>query len=149
MNKILFCLLLLSSPLLADVSLSELMSPQDMKQTGVAKLTPQERGALERWIDQRFEIKTTAVPKPSTEAYQRLSLSLNVNGGRKLLLSDQSLWEVSPDDVDTASAWLSPVTIEIRPSDNPIYTSRLVNMDAEQTVKARRVNPVPTQESHQ
>lgn len=150
-KKIIYISFLLSAgTLAADVSLNQLMSPQDLQQTGVSKLTPQERAQLEKWIDARFEMKGTTQPAPNKPVpYSTLSLSLNVNGGRKLLLSDQSLYEVSPDDIDTASAWLSPVTIEIRPSDNTNYPYRLVNKDAEQSVKARKVPPTQTQESHQ
>jgi hypothetical protein len=66
-----------------------------------------------------------------------LTLSLNINGGKKLLLSDHSLYEIAPDDVNISSAWLSPVTIEVSSSGDPNYPEKLTNVDSGSSVRAK------------
>jgi hypothetical protein len=117
-----------SSQLLA-VSLDQMMTPAEKEKTGYASLTATQRQALDTWVGQHFVAKNPnaqGVKKENSNIeYSKLSLSLNVDNGQKLILSDNSEWEVSPDDVGTASLWLSPVIIQIMPSDDPIYTQRI------------------------
>ncbi len=133
MNRFIYALVL-TAPLLADVKLDVLM-PQDIQQqTGVANLNAQQKSALETWIDQNF------LPKPK-ERKAGLSLALNINDGRKLLLSDHSLYEVAPSDITIAAAWLSPIEIRIEASSNSTYPDKLVNVDTGASVSARCLTP--------
>jgi hypothetical protein len=131
MHMFIFSILLLAvSPLVAQVKLDQLMSQDDQQKTGVVNLDASQKSALESWIDQNF------TPKPKNEK-KSLSLALNLNGGKKLLLSDHSLYEVAPSDVSISSAWLSPIDIQIVPSEDPNYPVRLINTDTGVGVKAK------------
>ncbi len=127
--------LLVAAQANGEVNLSKMMTPEEQKMTGLTNLSPAQKKALEGWIDQNFMVKTEQM-----ENKEQLSLSLNINGGKKILLSDHSLYEIAPADVDTASVWLSPVTIEIQQSGDPDYPVKLVNLDANQSVKAKKLN---------
>ncbi|MFI5333986.1 MAG: hypothetical protein ACHQT8_02320 [Chlamydiales bacterium] len=128
-STILLCVAV-SAPLAAVVDLDQMMSPDDKKNTGFSSLTPSQKSALEIWIDQHFIVKSQK---------KQLSLSLNINGGKRLLLSDHSLYEIAPSDVATASAWLSPSIIDVVPSGDPNYPDKLLNNDTGVGVKAKRV----------
>ena len=135
MHKALILLLTTAAlPLVAQTSLDTLMTPQEKTATGVANLTSTQKSALENWIDKNY------TKKASTPEQKRIFLSLNINEGQKLLLSDQSLYEISPDDVNTAGGWLTPVRIEIAPSGDPQYPVFLTNTDSGSKVKARKVS---------
>lgn len=140
---------ILSTNQLLAVSLEQMMTPADKEKTGYSSLTASQRQALDTWVGQHFAPKSStaqgAKKDNSRIEYSKLSLSLNVDNGQRLILSDNSEWQVSPDDVDTASAWLSPVVIQIMPSDNPIYTQKLVNLDAGTWVKVKRITPPPAE----
>ena len=127
------------SHLHAQILLDEVMSNEDQKKTGVVNLTKDQKIALEAWIDQNFTLK--AKPKaPETE----LSLSINIDKGQKLQLSDNSLWEISPDDVSTSSVWLTPVPIKITPSGDLNYPCLIIDQNSGISVKARRISPPPS-----
>jgi hypothetical protein len=130
-------LLLSAGQIHGAINLDQLMLPADQKRTGVANLNPEQKYALADWIDQHFIIKTAGQSRS-------LSLALNVNGGKKLLLSDHSLYEISPDDVALASAWLSPSLVDIIPSGDAQYPDRIVNKDTGTSVKARKVSSSST-----
>jgi len=127
-------LTLATCSLCAEVNLDQLMTPDEKKSTGVSTLTPAQKSALGGWIDQRFTMKSVK---------EGLSISLNINGGKRLLLSDHTLYEVAPSDVATASAWLSPSLIQIVPSGDPNYPDKLINTDTGVGVKAKKVTATP------
>ena len=133
-------LLSASAALHADFLLDQVM-PQDVqKQTGVANLSLQQKIALENWLNENFVLKTAA---EKTKAIKRF-LSINIDNGNKLLLSDNSLWQVSPDDVSISGTWLTPVQIDIKSSNNPDYPCLLINTTSGSSVKARQIPNVGT-----
>lgn len=75
------------------------------------------------------------------ESATQLYLSVNIESGKKLLLSDNSLYEVAPSDVKTASTWLTPFPIKIEQSGDTTYPLKLTNMTSGATIKARSVPP--------
>src|SRR5579862_3339262 len=97
-----------SLPLNAQIVLDEVMSRDDQKKTGVVKLTANEKIALEAWLNKNFVLKTEEKATKSG-----LSLSINIDHGRKLQLSDNSLWEIAPDDVSKAAVWITPFPVQI------------------------------------
>lgn len=135
--KVLFVPLLFLSPLLADIALDQMMTPQEQKETGVSTLTPTQKSALEKWLNTRLAPKQTS-------AANQVSLALNINGGQKLLLSDRTIYEIAPDDVKTSSAWLTPFVVKIEPSGDPNYPVKLTNPNSGASVKARLVPASPT-----
>lgn len=117
------------------IVLDEVMSPDEQQQTGVANLSRDQKLALEAWLNQNF------IPKEEeAQPLTQLSLSINIDSGQKIELSDDSLWEISPDDVPTAATWLTPIPIKLTPSNNPDYPMLLVNTNTGVAIKARKVS---------
>jgi hypothetical protein len=133
---ILTTLVLSFSQLHAQIILDEVMSKDEQKITGVANLSRNQKIALEAWIDRNFVLKSK-----EQASLPELSLSLNIDNGQKLQLSDNSLWEIAPGDVATAAVWITPFPVKIEPSGDPDYPCLIVNLNSGISVKAR---PVPT-----
>jgi hypothetical protein len=129
-------LLISTSVHASQILLDQVMSREDQKKTGVANLTRNQKIALEAWLNDNFVLKTKE-PTPTVQ----LSLSINIDNGQKLELSDNSVWEVSPDDVQTASVWITPFPVKITPSNDPEYPFLIVNMNTGISVKARKASP--------
>lgn len=124
----------------AQIILDEVMSRHEQKKTGVANLSRVQKIALEDWLNQNFVLK----PKEGTQSQQQseLSLSINIDNGQKLELSDNSLWEIAPSDMPTSSVWITPFPVKITPSGDPDYPCLIVNLNSGVSVKAR---PIPSQ----
>ena len=120
----------------ADIILNEVMTRDVQRTTGVANLSMAQKTVLENWLNQTFVLKTAA---ETTPAPAQVYLSINIDNGHKILLSDNSLWEISPDDVSTAATWLSPVVMQIKPSNNPDYPSLITDTASGTSVKARQI----------
>ncbi len=127
--------LLTISPAFATIFLDDVMNKEDQKKIGIARLSPNQKLLLENWINQTFVLKTVSTPQ-STEP---LTLSMNMDEGRKLQLSDGSLWEVDPTDIVQSSIWMLPATIMIAPSNDPEYSCFLINQNSGVSVKARQI----------
>lgn len=102
--------------------LDEVMNHKTQQETGVSKLSQKQKKALEAWMNDHFVLKAEPTP-----AGKDLFLSLNLHAGHQIQLSDGSLWDVAPDDVEKASIWISPFKVEILPSQDPDYPQLLVN----------------------
>lgn len=134
---------LLLSPLQAQIVLDEVMSKEDQQKTGVASLSRAQKLALETWLNKNFvekNVKEVAQPE--------LSLSINIDHGQKLQLSDNSLWEIAPNDVQTSAVWITPFPVKITPSGDLDYPCLIVNLNSGASVKARPASsatmPSPT-----
>lgn len=76
-----------------------------------------------------------AIRKEDAHPTVILTLSLNLNGGNELVLSDHSRWVVNPEDTETSSMWLSPFPIEILKGDSEDYPVVLLNVLSQQKVR--------------
>lgn len=124
-----------SAPSFADYLLDDVMNKQMQDQTGVAKLSAKQKKILEAWLNENFVLKTAQQQQKGEE----LLLSININGGRKLQLSDGSIWEIDPADLTQSSAWITPFAVKLEKSKSTDYPTLLVNKDTGASVKARRV----------
>ncbi|MBS0605165.1 MAG: hypothetical protein JSS60_09060 [Verrucomicrobia bacterium] len=123
--------------LMADqIILDSVMSREEQKKTGVDKMTMQQKIELEAWLNKTFILKTT-----DTSSQTQLSMSINIDNGQKLQLSDNTIWEIAPGDVPTAAVWITPFPVKITPSNDPDYPSLLVNTTSGVSVKARKISP--------
>jgi hypothetical protein len=138
-------MLIQTTPSFALILLDEVMSRDVQQKTGVANLTPLQKAALEDWLNANFEVKSSKVEKQAPE----IMLSINIEGGRKLQLSDGTMWEVDPNDVVQSSVWITPFPIRIVPSDSADYPFLLVNKTSGVSVKARKVVPGSEAETKQ
>ena len=131
------------SPLQAQqqIILDEVMTRDDQKKTGVANLSRTQKIALETWLNNTFVLKPKEQAPPPTA---QLSLSINIDNGQKLQLSDNSIWEIAPSDVPTAAVWITPFPVKITQSNDPDYPYLLVNINNGISVKARKAQAVST-----
>lgn len=145
MHYILYVLVLCSFSLFADqILLDDVMTKEDQKATGVSSLTFKQRMQLEKWINDHCVMKNSkqpSPPEPSPQAQPQkdLSVALNIQGGKKIQLSDQSLWEIAPNDVPNASFWVLPIPIKLAPSNDANYPTLLINQNSGISVRARKV----------
>jgi len=67
-----------------------------------------------------------------------LHLEINMHAGHKLVLNDESVWEVDPADVGVSGLWLSPFPVKVTFQGEGPYPYSITNMQSEKTVKAKR-----------
>ena len=131
----------------AATNLDQQMSLQEKQQTGVVNLTLKQKQALANWIDKNYvpitgtqQIPHQAAPQgPSNNS--NLSLSVNVQNGQQLILSDGTRWQVHPQDVKTSSIWITPAPIMVMTGTDPSYPYVLTNQTTNQSVRAKQIAP--------
>lgn len=140
-STIFFILLITSLPLSGRIYLNDAMSQKEQRKTGVADLNYQQKLALEQWLNDNFVSKNHVEEKKVSDIY----LSQNINNGKRLELSDGSLWEVSPLDVSKASFWIVPFPLELidnsDPRDKDQYPKKIVNKNTNVSIKVRMAQP--------
>lgn len=125
----------------ADVIiLSEVMSREEQKKTGVYNLTANQKAALQDWLNENFILKSN-LQTNAEEEKKPLYLSQNLDNGKILRLSDDSEYLVAPEDIINSSFWITPFPLRIEPSDDPEYPLRIVNINNGQYVKVRQTKP--------
>ncbi len=130
--------------LVAAETLDTEMAPVDKKNTGIYKLTDKEKAALQQWINARYDKKQEGEAKPARPTLgERPTLSENLMGSQYLRLSDQTLWNVRPEDVPIAQGWITPAEILISRSPSPFFPYKLTNQITGSSIYARKVNHLP------
>jgi hypothetical protein len=109
------------------------MSVEEMRETGTAKLSVKEKMALEAWIDKRYSKKFIAQNSSKGPILQE-----NLKSGHFVRLSDDSLWEIRPEDTPITQGWITPVEIKVTLSDDSEYPYNLTNTLTGSVVKARK-----------
>jgi hypothetical protein len=118
------------------------MSVEEMKQTGIERLSAQEKTALQKWVDTHY---SKNIAQYGSKKKQGASLEENLNNGHYIRLTDNSLWEINPVDTPITQGWITPVEIKVSPNSDPVYPTTLTNTLTGSSVKARKVEKVPTQ----
>lgn len=129
------------------LTLDQVMSKQDQEQTGVSKLTPKEREALEAWVTQ-FALKaiqatgTAPATKPKAGGpYAGIGgghwIKRVVERGNLIELEDGSLWALSALSRVDAILWLPIEKIIVTEGGAPGYPYKLVNPDGKSTADAK------------
>jgi len=122
------------------------MSAQEKKSTGIYKLNDKEKAALQQWIDANYQKKAPeGTSKTSTPTVQGIqpTLSENLMNSQYLRLSDGTLWNVRPEDVPIAQAWITPVPIVVSKSSNPFFPFKLTNKVSGTFILARKADKLP------
>jgi hypothetical protein len=128
-------ILLIAAALTFDTQMSE----KEKSETGIAKLTFQEKMALQNWIEDHQPSKKTGKEKKSDPILQEV-----LKNGRFIRLSDNSLWEIDPADTPITQSWITPIEIKATPTNHPDYPYHLTNTLTGSMVKARKTdNPIP------
>lgn len=115
-------------------SINDLMSIEDQKKTGVIRLNQKQKMELAKWL-MEHEYNAEAA---SNEILHALKVALNVSDGKFLELSDNSVWEISPDDLMISQSWLSAVPVTVTQSSNASYPYLITNLNSNQSVKAKK-----------
>lgn len=128
--------ILYSNKLFSAVEFDQLMTVDEQKKTGVAKLSDSQKKALEAWIDSKFVLKTAETHAAT------ISLQENRMNGTQLLLSNNELYEIAPTDRAQASSWLS-VIVTVSTSGDPNYPWKLTNTVTKTSVKGKLLPMTP------
>jgi hypothetical protein len=118
-------------------TMSQVMSPQEMRETGVATLTPAQREALGVWLNKYTDRLARAISSNQQEAGRYGGVGSGhwikevSSNGAYITLEDGSLWEVNViDRIDTA-IWLpiSNITVIVAKNSIGSFQYELVNTD--------------------
>jgi hypothetical protein len=118
------------------------MTPEEKKQTGIYKLDDTQKAALQQWIDTNYTKKQEVVEAAPITGKNPI-LSENLMSGKYIRLSDSTLWQIKPEDVPIAQAWITPVEILKTQSSDPFYTIKLTNKLTGTSILARQVDSLP------
>ena len=127
--------------LLATELLDFEMTPDDKKQTGVYKLSDKQKSRLQHWIDNHYAKRDTPLAQPAPPA-KRPVLSENLQNGKYIRLSDDSLWAIAPQDVPLTQSWITPVEILVVKTNDPTYPYKLTNSLTGSSVRAQKVEKI-------
>lgn len=119
--------------LLATIQLSDEMTMEEQQTTGIDNLSDSQKQALEKWINEKFILKSTATDTSP------ITLQQNMNNGSQLELSNGSIYEIAPSDKAKTLYWLTPIEIKISPSDDPMFPYSLTNTLSGVSVRAKQL----------
>lgn len=115
-------------------SINDIMSIEDQKATGVIRLTQEQKKALAQWL-----VKNGYYEYVAEENFNNVTkISINIDNGAKLILSDNTVWEVAPDDQVLASSWLSAIPVKLSPSSSNEYPFFLTNLNTNTSIKVKK-----------
>ena len=134
----LFLICLFASPLFGQ-TLEDMMNSSERRQTGIYKLSNQEKVFLQQWIEEHYTKKIEGGGPPQ----EILHISENLYNGHYIRLSNNSLWEVKPSDIPIAQGWISAVSVTITNNSDYMYPSRITNDQTGSSIAARRVSRLP------
>lgn len=137
--------LLAASHILAPEILDHEMTPQEKKLTGVSRLSDKEKAALQRWIDANYEKRDEIVANKEI-AKKHPTISENLQSGHYLRLSDNTLWQVRPQDVPVVQGWITPAEVVVSQSGDRQYPTKLTNSVTGSSVFAKKASSVPAQQ---
>lgn len=84
-----------------------------------------------------FTHESSPYCKPMTCATKGTYISANIKGGKYLILNDNTVWEIAPEDHETSSSWLGPIELTIQNSQDKNYPVYLINLNNQTKVKAK------------
>lgn len=111
------------------LSLDKIMTKEEQQQTGLSKLSPKERAALEEWLT-RFAINFAMEMTKKSSVYpgvgQKHWVREKIDNGALIKLEDGSLWQISPFDRINTMLWLPIDDVIVIESKNPHYPYMLI-----------------------
>ncbi|MCH9630902.1 MAG: hypothetical protein S4CHLAM37_09120 [Chlamydiia bacterium] len=115
-------------------SINDMMSIEDQRRTGVIRLKQNQKMQLAKWLVAHgfYERHEKVTPKAPP-------LYLKSNIGSQMTLSDDSDWEIAPEDVKTAKDWKDNPKVRVEKTKNPVYPYKIYNLETKgnEYVKAR------------
>lgn len=132
-----------------DLSIEQVMTPAQVRATGVAGLSGAQRAELNRWLNEYtirvLQVATGGgpVPRGTPSTYAGIGSGHWVkkvsNGGRVVELEDGSLWEINAIDRIDTMLWLPITNITVAAARTPIgeYKYTLINKDDGESALAK------------
>jgi hypothetical protein len=136
-----------------DLTVEDVMTPQELKDTGISGLTVSQRRALNSWLSrytqtvmkvageansgrERLASSGPSVPSASSpcktysNAGEKESITENAHG-KILILLDGSMWQVMDIDTIDSSLWLPVDEVIVIRAEHPIgcYTYTIINTE--------------------
>lgn len=136
-----------------DLTVEEVMTPQELKDTGISGLTASQRTALNSWLNRYTQtvirvaggansvrepmapsISSIPSASPSCKTYsntgEKESITENADG-KILILLDGSMWQVMDIDTVDSSLWLPVEDVLVIRAERPIgcYTYTIINTE--------------------
>jgi len=112
------------------------MTGEEKRKTGVYKLTVQEKTALQEWIETQY--KSTDSANQILPTVQEVLFN-----GQYVRLSNQTLFQIRPEDHAIAQGWLTSAEIILSPSTNPFFPVKLTNKVSGSTIFGRKTDQLP------
>ncbi|MCX7998621.1 MAG: hypothetical protein N3A69_06675 [Leptospiraceae bacterium] len=123
-----------TSNLVADISLKEM--PIDLqRKTGVFQLSEAQKRELERWINTQTNPAIEKNTDPSSHTLTTL-VQNNANGSQ-LVFSNNTSYDIAPEDQKKAANWISPVVVKIEPNQDKAYPWNITNINTKDVVKGK------------
>ncbi len=120
------------------------MSPQEHKESGVHKLTPEEKKSLQQWINRNHYVR------PGAKRYDKTypEVSEVIGNGAYVKLSDGSIWQIHPSDRLLTQSWISAAAITVEKNGSSTYGFTLKNNLTGSSVRAEKVSTIPKYMEH-
>lgn len=127
------------------LTIAKVMTAEQLKNTGVADLTLDQRRALDQWLNEYTArvIEVALKPRDKAKAYAGVGkghwVRKTIDGGKLIILEDGSLWEVSALDRINTALWLATTDITVIEARAPIgdFKYVLINTDDGETAKVK------------
>ncbi|MCB1110233.1 MAG: hypothetical protein KDK64_04575 [Chlamydiia bacterium] len=75
---------------------------------------------------------------------QQLTIDENLHGGKILVLSDGSTWEVAPQSLPISQSWIFPSPLKVEKSKNPAYPYKIIIIQTNTSILVRQIAPYKT-----
>lgn len=136
-----FILLAFISSLFPLELLDHSMDSSDRKKTGVYKLSDKEKAILQKWIDTHYVKREEPLLQEGTTKHALLEE--NLQNGKFIKLSDQTLWEIFPEDTSLAQGWITPVEIITTKTNQGEHPYQLFNSLTGSSLRAKKTDKSP------
>jgi len=122
--------------LCGSAKLDKYMPLYVQKYSGVYNLSDDQKEYLADWLAEHMgqQQQTTA-----SDDRKELYMSENIEGGKFVRLSDNTLWEVDPIDLSRSKIWLFPFPVRIRKNGRQDFPYTITNMNTGSKVDVRQV----------
>jgi hypothetical protein len=128
---------------LAAAAIDTDMTREEQKVTGLHKLSKKEKKALQAWISDHYVAQGVPTPRSVKSQTKHPLVEENLQSGRYIRLTDETIWEINPSDVTITQGWLGPTEIIVTQTSDSEYPYVLTNQLSGASVRARRLTRVP------
>lgn len=128
------------APLHSSLHLDEIMTPHELRVTGVEELSTKERKALEQWLTGWSDtiLKQGYVSAVNRDGYEddiidprdnTFTIEENIEKGDSLKLDDGTLWKIAPKYRKQTRSWTKGQSVVLTRVYKRGYTHQLFNLD--------------------